>query len=109
MLIAEVASAYYLRMPAGALTQGDIWSGLPSIYRSDRKTLGMVITPRCDFAHDKAPVINYLPLMPFDDYFLFEGGCELMEQELRRAADVVHTRAELLGIEQLLEGGVELS
>jgi len=60
-------------------------------------------------AHDKAPVINYLPLIPFHDHFLFEGGIALMARECRSAATFVTTRAKELNIDKLIDGGVDVS
>ena len=50
------------------LTQGTIFSCAVAEGYSDCKVHGLVITARCDLAHDKAPIFNYLPIVRLDDW-----------------------------------------
>lgn len=81
-----VSTAYYVRMPSGPIAQGDVWAGLPSV-SSDRLNSGIVITPRCDLAHEKSTVINYLRIVSLHDHCVEDGGIRLIEQEYQRTLD----------------------
>src|SRR6267142_4402057 len=74
-------SQYYLRFPAGPPTQGDIWLNLPCPTVTSTTTVALVITPRCDFAHDKTSVFNYLPAIPLKAY-VDDALSRLLERKL---------------------------
>ncbi|MCI0557574.1 MAG: hypothetical protein MN733_03690 [Nitrososphaera sp.] len=97
--------AYFLRLPSGSPTQGDIWSNLPVPISDQPFCTGIVITPRCDLAHDKSPFINYLPLVTMDDLLECHGGFVLLEQELQRRKQSLRNAAEHLNVSELLEIG----
>src|ERR1041384_7193808 len=52
----------------GFLEQGTIFAGAVAEGYEAREVFGIVITARCDLAHSKAPVINYLPIVPLADW-----------------------------------------
>jgi hypothetical protein len=47
---------------------------------------GLVITARCDIAHDKATIFNYLPIVELDAWIGRDGGLIVADQLLRMAA-----------------------
>jgi hypothetical protein len=98
-----VEDAYYLRLPSGPPSQGDIWSNLPAPYGHLPICTGLVITPRCDLAHDKTPVINYLPIVAIEEFLEFFGGFALLEGESYRAREALKKAAEPLGLTQLVD------
>jgi hypothetical protein len=97
--------AYFLRLPSGPPTQGDIWSNLPVPTSDQPFCTGIIITPRCDLAHNKSPFINYLPLVTMDDLLEYHGGFVLLEQELQRREQSLRNAAEQLKVSELLEIG----
>lgn len=107
--VRELVRDYYIMLPGGPPTQGDIWTNLPSPFRDQETGFGLLITPRCDLAHDKAGFVNYMPLVPFQEYLYTEGGFELLEQELSSARDGARTKARELGVDRLLSAGVPVS
>lgn len=64
-----------IRQPRlGRLTQGTIFCGaLAEDYKND-PVWGLVITARCDTAHDKTPILNYLPVVRVEDWLKRHGG-----------------------------------
>jgi hypothetical protein len=94
----SIQESYYLRLPSGPPTQADIWDGLPAWADVDETCTGLLVTPRCDFAHDKTPVINYLPIISLKDYVLRFGGFSLIEQEISRTRNNLRNAARSLGI-----------
>jgi hypothetical protein len=70
----SILESYYLRLPSGPPTQADIWEGLPAWADQEETCTGLLITPRCDFAHEKTPVVNYLPIIPLKQYVLRFAG-----------------------------------
>lgn len=59
--------------PSHGLSQGDIVAGLSADGYQDAQTYGIIITARCDLAHEKAPLINYVPVVPVRDWFHRDG------------------------------------
>jgi hypothetical protein len=100
-----IANMYYLQLPTGGPTQADIWDHLPGRSRGER-CCGLVVTPRCDFAHSKSPVLNYLPIIPFEDYLLSAACFPLLEQLRTEAKDVARSKGVALQIDQLFELGM---
>lgn len=67
----------------GSLDQGTIFScGLAEDYTAC-EVYGLVITARCDIAQDKAPVLNYLPVVKLDDW-LHRDGRQIFSERVRR-------------------------
>jgi len=98
-----IEEAYYLRLPPGSPMQGDIWSNLPLPYSSPAVCTGIIITPRCDLVHDKTSAVNYLPLLPFDEFMASQGNFELLEQELQDAREALRKAAEPLRLREAID------
>jgi len=97
--------AYYLRMPAGPPSQGDIWSGLPLLYHTTPQCSGVLITPRCDLSHVKTPVVNYLPIVSAEILLSSHGGFALLEAEVHRSRENLRQTAASLQVSDLLDIG----
>lgn len=104
-----IADAYYLQLPTGGATQGDIWINLPAGPDGTSGCDGVIITPRCDFAHCKSPVINYLPIVSLEQYLLTIGCFSLIEQYISDTHDLLRSKSRFLGIETLFELGVPVA
>jgi hypothetical protein len=57
----------------GRLTQGVLFSCAFADRYSSCPVTGLVITARCDFAQDKYPVVNYVPVVPFSAWLRADG------------------------------------
>jgi hypothetical protein len=68
------------RAVLGEMTQGVVFSGASADQYIKSPVWGICITARCDAAHDKAPVFNYLPIVRFEDWLLVDGRRLLCEQ-----------------------------
>jgi hypothetical protein len=101
-----VHEAYYVRMPSGPPTQGDVWTGLPWRIDASLPCTGIVITPRCDFSHDKTPVVNYLPIVSVREYIRIGGGFNLVAQEASKGREALKYAARMLKVDNLLEMGL---
>jgi hypothetical protein len=98
---------YYYRLPAGKTVQGDIWTALPGAPHAAEQLTGIVITPRCDLAHDKARVFNYLPIVSLDTLVAIIGAFEILEQEERHTRQALRQVATQLGVEALYDIGTD--
>src|SRR5690348_2643105 len=59
--------------PYRSFTQGTIFScGRAEAY-PDVDIHGLIITARCDAAHGKANIINYVPVVPFEAWAFVDG------------------------------------
>src|SRR5262249_28664452 len=96
---------YYLTLPAGPPTQGDIWTNLPFPTLNPPTAVALVVTPRCDFAHEKTPVFNYLPAVALDTY-IEDALPRLLEREFLRLNNQVKNFDIPLRAYALLEIGV---
>lgn len=94
---------YYIQLPTGGPTQGDIWSNLPSPTGRGEYCNGLVITPRCDFAHSKSPVLNYLPIVSLENYLLSVGCFPQIEQIIRETRDTLRSKVVPLNVESLFD------
>jgi hypothetical protein len=101
-----IADMYYVQLPTGGATQGDIWNNLPSGYDESRRCKGIVITPRCDLAHSKSPVINYLPIVTLEDYLQTMGVFPTLHQVLNDAHENLRKKGVDLGLDGLFELGM---
>ncbi len=95
--------AYYIRLPSGPPSQGDLWSNLPRPYSEPAHCTGLLITPRCDLVHDKSPVINYLPVVSLNELIESQGGFALLEREIHRSRGALRQIAEFFGVSDLLD------
>src|SRR6266496_520959 len=66
----------------GRLDQGTIFSCAMAEDYGGCKTYGLVITARCDVDRDRAPVINYLPVLHMDDG-IHRDGSRILGQRAR--------------------------
>ncbi|MDR3431350.1 MAG: hypothetical protein P4L95_05495 [Rouxiella aceris] len=98
-----VADAYYLQLPIGRPTQGDIWTNLPFGTAPEENRNAVIITPRCDFAHGKSPVLNYLPIISLSEYVLTVGGFSLIAESAADTRDALRKQADILGIKGLMD------
>lgn len=57
----------------GRLNQGAMFTCATAERYPDCDVLGLVITARCDIAQGKFPVMNYVPVVPFDDWIRVDG------------------------------------
>lgn len=62
------------------IDQGLIFDGCIAEAYSNCDVLGIIITARCDLAHNKAPVYNYLPIVQFNDW-LSHDGFDLLQKQ----------------------------
>jgi hypothetical protein len=63
-------SDYYDTVPPAAHAPGDIWLGLPTMgLLRLTHVAGLVITPACDLANQKAETVTYVPVVPITTYF----------------------------------------
>lgn len=69
----------------GQFTQGTIFCGAVAEQYDDAPVWGIVITARCDAAHDKAPLINYVPIVRLEDWTNRQGGLLLLTRGLSEA------------------------
>jgi hypothetical protein len=69
----------------GRITQGTIFCGAVAEDYSSSPVWGLVITARCDTAHDKIPIINYLPLVRVEDWLERNGGLIVLDRSLAEA------------------------
>ena len=103
-----VAHMYYLQLPIGGPMQGDIWSRLPAGPLGDEECDGVIITPRCDFAHSKSPVLNFLPILSLENYLVKIACFGLLRNSLSDAYETARKKAKPIEIENLLELGVPI-
>jgi hypothetical protein len=68
------------RPQLGQMTQGVVFAGAFADQYTNAPVWGLCITARCDAAHDKAPVFNYLPIVRFEDWLLVDGRRVLCDQ-----------------------------
>jgi len=67
----------------GKLTQGAIFNCAKAERYVGSSVHGIVITARCDLAHDKIPLVTYLPIVSLGDW-LSVDGCDLLEDRTRK-------------------------
>ena|ERR1035437_6615957 len=62
------------------LTQGTIFTCAVAEDYAGCETYGLIITARCDIAHEKARAYNYLPIVTLDDWLRRDGRIILAER-----------------------------
>lgn len=67
----------------GEITQGTIFSGGTADEYAGSFVWGLVVTARCDLAHDKAQIVNYLPVVSLDDWIHRDGRRLLCERIIK--------------------------
>jgi hypothetical protein len=98
-----ISDMYYLQLPTGGPTQADVWTDLPTGNPTSETCVGVIITPRCDFAHEKSPVINYLPIIDFEEYVFSTACFGLLEAQLNDARSSLKGKADAAGLSALAE------
>lgn len=78
---------------AGQFTQGTIFSCAYAEKYQGKAVYGLVITARCDAAQDKAPIYNFLPVVPLTEWIQNDGAEIILE---RVAQDAANTQRNLL-------------
>lgn len=68
----------------GPLTQGTLFSCALAEEYDGCRLHGLVITARCDVEHDKTSVINYVPVVSFDDWMACDG-LKLVSERVAKA------------------------
>lgn len=68
------------RPKLGRLTQGTVFCGGLAEDYDDFPVWGLVITARCDTAHEKVTLVNYLPVVRLEDWLLVDGGLALIDR-----------------------------
>lgn len=104
--LSTLGRSYYLSLPAGPPLQGDIWTNLPMPHMNPSFGPGILITPSCDFVHDKTPVVNYLSLTRVQEYMVTVGSFHLIEQELHNVEETLRRQPVDNHAAALLEMGV---
>ncbi|HYI47173.1 MAG TPA: hypothetical protein VEX35_01800 [Allosphingosinicella sp.] len=66
-------------------TQGTIFTCATAENYEGPSTVGMVITARCDAAHEKVEIYNYVPVVPIESWILRDGR-ELLAKRASAAA-----------------------
>ncbi len=99
---------FYLRMPSGPPTQGDIWTALSWWADQASTCTGLIITPRCDFSHDKTPVVNYLPIVSVSEFIKSDGGFRLISRELKKADEALRNTAKDARVIPFVELGISV-
>lgn len=82
----------------GQLSQGSFFPGAISGDYSDCPHRGLVITARCDVAHDKAPIFSYLPTVRLTDWMDRDGTAILAQRILSDTRDRLAQRLEPHGL-----------
>lgn len=64
------------------LTQGSIINNcIADNYAEGLDVYGLIITPRCDLAHEgKVNTVHYLPIVDFDDWLCCDGEAYLLNK-----------------------------
>lgn len=71
--------------PSRTVTQGTIFSCALAEDYPNVPVLGIVITARCDIAHEKAEIFSYIPLIRFEDWLLQDGRRILAARSIAEA------------------------
>lgn len=69
------------------ITQGSIFCGAIADDYLSVPVWGVVITARCDTAHEKVPIVNYLPAVRVDDWIRGHGGLAVIDLALSDAIE----------------------
>ena len=101
--------SFYLRVPPGPPTQGDIWTGLSWWAGQAYTCTGLIITPRCDFSHDKTPVVNYLPIVSISDFIQSDGGFRLISREIKKVDEAFKIAARDARVTPFVELGLDVA
>ena len=79
-------------------TQGTIFSCALAENYPLTDVYGLVITPRCDAAQDKAPIYNYIPVIPLNEWMLIDGCDIVFQRALAHYTTTLRQPLEELGL-----------
>jgi hypothetical protein len=82
----------------GRLTQGVLFSCAYADRYPDSSVAGLIITARCDFAQNKYPVVNYVPVVPFKAWLRADGFEIIKDRCLKQVESEVKKLLEDWGI-----------
>ena len=85
----EISSSYFIAIPEGIPTQGDIYQNLPFISSDFEFEIGILITPKCDFVHEKTSVVSFIPGINIRDYFSLFGLSRILEIEKNKQVSLL--------------------
>ncbi|HGN0784561.1 TPA: hypothetical protein ACKRNQ_002789 [Pseudomonas aeruginosa] len=75
------------------LTQGTIFSCAYAENYNETSAYGITLTARCDASQDKAPIYNFIPIVPLGDWIIHDGA----EIVLKRAeSDAANTKKNII-------------
>ena len=98
-----------LRQPRyGEITQGTVFSCAYASRYEDCEVHGLAITARCDVAHDKFPVLNYLPVVRLEDWLREDGLDLLIADEQKRQSGILRQLLKRGNVSSSLLQGVPL-
>jgi hypothetical protein len=83
-------------------TQGTIFSCAVAENYPTTEVYGLVITARCDAAQDKAPIYNYIPVIPLIDWMLIDGGDIVFQRALSHYNTTLRQPLQELGLSESL-------
>lgn len=86
----------------GRITQGTIFCAAKAEDYSGRPVWGVVITARCDTAHEKTPQVNYLPLVTIEDWLLGHGGLISLDKDEAEVLNKFKSLLKKRGLEESL-------
>lgn len=66
----------------GIITQGTIFSSAKAARYPNVPVAGLTITARCDFAQGKYNLLNYVPIVPLDDWLAVDGLEIMLNNEI---------------------------
>lgn len=84
------------------MTQGTIFSCAVAGDYVGCPTYGLIVTARCDVAHDKARVLNYLPVVSLDDWLHRDGRIILSERLLSDAKGAMEKALKAAGFSPVI-------
>lgn len=91
------------------LTQGTIFTCACAEDYPGQEVYGIIITARCDLAQGKAPVINYLPVVPLSSWLLNDGLLLLKDRFLREIEGKIKNCIRDLGWKDSIFDQIDLS
>ena len=91
------------------LSQGYIFTGALAENYHGCAVHGIVITARCDVANNKVRLLNYLPIVTFNDWLRFDGRIIVCERLRNSALGKMKACLTDIGLDSQILDGVEIS
>jgi hypothetical protein len=92
----------------GVLTQGTVFNCATAFRYPEKKVFGVTITARCDVAQSKYRLLNYVPCVSLEDWFIVDGLEILKEREIDDAKNTIKSVLERAKISLSLIDSVPL-